>query len=213
VAPSVLRWTEKQSLGAVAVPSGCSIGAAAVRSRRHRSIAAPVRPLSPQFIGAVAVRLYNHSLCTPWKAGAERSHPASEAQRPRRAGGSPFSQNRPPAFGLARSRRTKSGRAPRPRQPGQHPPTPLALPARNGGLLRVSMQASSVPYNLSVGRLRACARTGGKIPCGRTQVLPGIGSYKPIEGESDVPDFVRTARREWKLMSYLEGAMDGSEPT
>jgi hypothetical protein len=39
-----------QSLGAVAVPSG----AVAVRSRRHRSIPAPVRPVLPQFIGAVA---------------------------------------------------------------------------------------------------------------------------------------------------------------
>jgi hypothetical protein len=64
VAPSVLKWTEKQSLGAVAVPSGCSIGAVAVRSCRHRSISAPVRPVLSQFIGAVAVRLYNHSLCT-----------------------------------------------------------------------------------------------------------------------------------------------------
>jgi len=35
--PSVLRWTEKHSLGAVAVPSGCLIGAA-VRHWRHMAI-------------------------------------------------------------------------------------------------------------------------------------------------------------------------------
>jgi hypothetical protein len=61
---SVLRWTEKRSPGAVAVPSGCSIGAVAVHEIAHRSTSAPVSPISPQFIGAVAVRLYNHSLCT-----------------------------------------------------------------------------------------------------------------------------------------------------
>jgi hypothetical protein len=74
VAPSVLYRSEKQSLGAVAVPSGCSIGAVAVRSRRHRSISAPVRAISPQFIGAVAVRLYNHSLCTRLGARSKRSY-------------------------------------------------------------------------------------------------------------------------------------------
>src|SRR6266436_2061680 len=50
--------------GAAAVPSGCSIGAVAVRRRRHRSTSAPVRAVSVPFIGAVAVRLYYHSLCT-----------------------------------------------------------------------------------------------------------------------------------------------------
>ena len=71
VAPSVLRWTENHSLGAVADPSGCSIGAVAVHEIAHRSTSAPVRPISPQFIGAVAVRLYNHSLCTAERAGRD----------------------------------------------------------------------------------------------------------------------------------------------
>jgi len=79
--PSVLRWTENHSPGAVAVPSGCSIGAVAVHEIGRRSTSAPVRPLSPQFIGAVAVRLYNHSLCTVTKDGREavRSGRASTA--------------------------------------------------------------------------------------------------------------------------------------
>jgi hypothetical protein len=71
VAASVLRWTENHSLGAVAVPSGCFIGAVAGHEIGHRSISAPVRPLSPQFIGAVAVRLYNHSLCTRERGGRD----------------------------------------------------------------------------------------------------------------------------------------------
>jgi len=71
VAPSVLRWTENHSLGAVAVPSGCSIGAVAVHEIGHRSTSAPVRPVLPQFIGAVAVRLYNHSLCTAERGGRD----------------------------------------------------------------------------------------------------------------------------------------------
>ena len=80
LSPSVLRWNEKRSPGAVAVPSGCSIGAVAVHETAHRSTSAPVRPLSPQFIGAVAVRLYNHSLCTRGRRrGAARSH--QRAQR------------------------------------------------------------------------------------------------------------------------------------
>jgi hypothetical protein len=71
VAASVLRWTENHCLGAVAVPSWCSIGAVAVHETALRSISAPVRPISPQFIGAVAVRLYNHSLCTAKRAGRD----------------------------------------------------------------------------------------------------------------------------------------------
>ena len=71
LSPSVLRWTENHSLGAVAVPSGCSMGAVAVHEIGSRSTSAPVRPLLPQFIGAVAVRLYNHSLCTVTKGGRE----------------------------------------------------------------------------------------------------------------------------------------------
>ena len=71
VAPSVLRWTENHSPGAVAVPSGCSIGAVAVHEIGSRSTSEPVRPVSPQFIGAVAVRLYNHSLCTARLAGRD----------------------------------------------------------------------------------------------------------------------------------------------
>ncbi len=71
VAPSVLRWTENHSPVAAAVPSGCSIGAVAVHEIGHRSTSAPVRPLLPQFIGAVAVRLYNHSLCTAQQDGRQ----------------------------------------------------------------------------------------------------------------------------------------------
>ena len=71
LSPSVLRWNEKRSPGSVAVPSGCFIGAVAVHETAHRSASAPVRPLSPQFIGAVAVRLYNHSLCTVTEGGRE----------------------------------------------------------------------------------------------------------------------------------------------
>jgi hypothetical protein len=71
VAASVLRWNEKRSPGSVAVPSGCSIGSVAVHETIHRSISAPVRPISPQFIGAVAVRLYNHSLCTAERGGRD----------------------------------------------------------------------------------------------------------------------------------------------
>src|SRR5258707_1346694 len=86
LSPSVLRWTEKRSPGAVAVPSGCSIGAVAVHENGHRSTSAPVRLLSPQFVGAVAVRLYNHSLCTrERRRGAARSHQRAQ-RRDRRAG-------------------------------------------------------------------------------------------------------------------------------
>jgi hypothetical protein len=69
--PSVLRWNEKRSPGSVAVPSGYSIGAVAVHETALRSISAPVRPISPHFIGAVAVRLYNHSLCTRERGGRD----------------------------------------------------------------------------------------------------------------------------------------------
>ena len=71
LSPSVLRWNEKRSPGSVAVPSGYSIGSVAVHETAHRSTSAPVRPVSPQFIGAVAVRLYNHSLCTAERGGRE----------------------------------------------------------------------------------------------------------------------------------------------
>src|SRR5215475_5405139 len=69
--PSVLRWTEKRVPGTVAVPSVCSIGAVADHETALRSTSVPVRPVSPQFIGAVAVRLYNHSLCARCCSGRE----------------------------------------------------------------------------------------------------------------------------------------------
>jgi hypothetical protein len=71
VAASVLGWNEKRSPGSVAVPSGCSIGSVAVHKNALRSASAPVKPISPQFIGSVAVRLYNHSLCTVSEDGRE----------------------------------------------------------------------------------------------------------------------------------------------
>jgi hypothetical protein len=71
LSPSVPRWNEKRSPGSVAVPSGYSIGSVAILKTALRSTSAPVRPISPQFIGAVAVRLYNHSLCTVAKGGRE----------------------------------------------------------------------------------------------------------------------------------------------
>jgi len=92
VAASVLRWTENHSPGAVAVPSGCSIGAVAVHETAHRSTSAPVRPLSPQFIGAVAVRLYNHSLCTVAKGGREAVRTGRDDTAKARADGSQTSK-------------------------------------------------------------------------------------------------------------------------
>jgi hypothetical protein len=71
VAASVLGWNEKRSPGSVAVPSGCFIGSVAVHKNALRSASAPVKPISPQFIGSVAVRLYNHSLCTVSEDGRE----------------------------------------------------------------------------------------------------------------------------------------------
>ena len=64
VAPSVLRWTENHSPGAVAVPSGCSIGAVAVHEIGPRPYLSTCRgPFRHKFVGAVVVvRLYNHSL-------------------------------------------------------------------------------------------------------------------------------------------------------
>ena len=53
----------------------------AVRSARHRSISAPVRAISDPFIGAVAVRLYNHLLCAPRESEAARSEAVERAKR------------------------------------------------------------------------------------------------------------------------------------
>ena len=92
VAPSVLRWTENHSLGAVAVPSGCSIGAVAVLETTHRSISAPVRPVSPQFIGSVAVRLYNHSLCTGERGGRDATRNGADNSAKAGADGSQTSK-------------------------------------------------------------------------------------------------------------------------
>jgi hypothetical protein len=89
---SVLRWNEKRSPGSVAVPSGYSIGSVAILKTALRSASAPVRPISPQFIGAVAVRLYNHSLCTRERGGRDAIRNGGDNSAKARADGSQTSK-------------------------------------------------------------------------------------------------------------------------